>query len=195
MNTEAPAAAAADSAAEQPSVPDAATSIKSVIAQCCDVDWETRRKGCAALKELGEDAARHNDIRAHADALTKCIADRLEDRNHKVLMLCCCLLVQCLRGGWCGIADCCCPSVQVVQAVLEAACVVFDHCGAAFKAHMEATLFPRLMAHVQSLTAGTAAKANELVVILLGLYGDSDIVLWCVKTLVNAAEVRSPVRM
>ena len=79
--------------------------------------------------------------------------------------------------------------VQVVQAALDATIDVMHHHSTHMKASVDTLLFSRVMMHVHSLTPGTATKANELAVAMMDAYASVDIVSWCVKALINAAEV------
>lgn len=73
---------------------------------------------------------------------------------------------------------------------LEAASEAVHHHSASFKAAMESVLFPKFVLHVQSLTAGTATKASELITKLREVYSDADVTTWTGKSLINTAEVR-----
>jgi hypothetical protein len=72
---------------------------------------------------------------------------------------------------------------------MDAAIALMDHHGSQFKHCMEPQLVPKFMVHVQSLTPGTTAKANELVSKMIEVYSDADVVAWCAKALINTAEV------
>jgi hypothetical protein len=73
-------------------------SVKGILALCCDVNWDVRRKGCGALKDAASDVARQHEVRASVDAIAKSLADRMDDRNHKVCIFACCML-HCIMVG------------------------------------------------------------------------------------------------
>jgi hypothetical protein len=159
-------------------------SVKGILAQCCDVNWDVRRKGCVALKDVASDVSRQHEIRSSVDSIAKAVADRMDDRNHKVDFPSLFLLAD---GSFVeGFS-----MVQVVQAAMDAAMSLLDHHGTQFKPCMEYTLVPKFMMHVQSLTAGTAAKVSELVSKMIEVYSDCDVVTWATKALINTAEVKS----
>lgn len=161
--------------------------LKSVLTSCSDVDWDTRRKGCVSLKEVADDPRRLAEVRAGSEAIAKCIADRMDDRNHKVLLKQTCRCYPRVLSLSMG-----CPVSQVVQAGLDAAMHFLRIHPGSFKPAMDTLLFPKFMMHVHALAAATATKADELITVILSMYPHADVILWAVKTLINTAEVLPP---